>query len=78
MIIVWKCGCEEYGKILKAEFIKGMEALHADSLTSLRNRLDHCRDIAADPSTKDIKLFFKWVFDFNRDYPATVLSLDTA
>ena len=45
LLIVWKCECQAYGLITKAEFLRGMEALHADSLNSLKNRLSTLREI---------------------------------
>lgn len=78
LLIVWKCECRQYGVITKAEFLKGMEALHADSLNSLKNRLSTLQEIAADPSSKDFQRFFKFVFLFCIEPPATVMDIDTA
>jgi DCN1-like protein 4/5 len=55
-----------------------MTAIPAESLVSLKNRLQVCRDIGADPASKDFKAFFKWVFEFNCDYPATMLDIEVA
>jgi hypothetical protein len=47
-------------------------------MTSLRNRLEHCRDIGRDTTSRDFKAFFKWVFEFNCEQPSTVLDINVA
>ncbi|CAG9319581.1 unnamed protein product [Blepharisma stoltei] len=67
LAFVWKCQIKQAGTISQEEFTNGMNAIRADSLSTLKTRLNALRDFARDPFQNDFRNFFRFVFDLTKE-----------
>jgi hypothetical protein len=78
LVLAWKCKTRTMGTITKEEFLRGMQELHVDSLSSLVSRTTDMREMVRDATSPQFRDFFRFVFEISREPGSKVLELDVA
>lgn len=66
------------GIFTKEEFMRGMQELHVDSLSSLASRTTDMRAMVRDATTPEFRDFFRFVFEISREQGSKVLEIEVA
>ncbi|XP_043223304.1 DCN1-like protein 4 [Amphibalanus amphitrite] len=76
LVLAWKMDAQNMGYFSADEWLRGLSQLQADSLESLRWRIDYLLALLDHPDT--FKAIYRFGFDFAREKSQRSMELDTA
>jgi len=78
LVLAWKSRTRTMGTFTKEEFMRGMQELHVDSLSSLVSRTTDMRAMVRDATSVEFRDFYRFVYEISREQGFKVLDLDVA